>query len=523
MNNISILDISNCNYIKSNYQEEFKHLEINQDTLLTGNIIFKIFNFELKINDCEDYEIYSINNNKDHIINIHEILIMSNNKLCLFNNKIYYLNNFKETIDILKNDKFSKEYYIYILNKNLKKNNNIFDFIDLLNINNFHKIYKSQYNLIKYYNNKPYLPINYCFYKINNQPNKIAKNILLNMVTILKTLNYDIHPKFFDLENTDNYDNIYNNNNNNNNKNIDLYQFLEQLLHIENYYLILRIITIFKLDINNSGFIFFLLQNKNYIDHIIKLIIDKNIYQTNQLLEFLLVLNKVNIFNSLYDKTNKKKNINFNNLIKYFTKYNSLISFYYILDTYFDEIKINDILPNDFFKIYLSFIKNKDNYNDYLLEYFKLIINKDTKQSKLLLCNEINEINEINKINENNFTEKIFSNFLDIILESQKYNYIKYIIDINKNNKSVFLTSNALFKILNNKQEEIFYYIINLFEEDEKNNLFEKLKDNENNTLYHYICKNSICLGYKINNKVRNIKGFKPLDLCTIDQKYYKL
>ena len=505
MNNLLVLDILNCNYIKSNYQEGFKHLEINQDTILTGNIIFKIFNFDLNI-DCEDYEIYSINNNnKNYIINIHEILNLTNNKLCLFNNKIYYLHNFKETFDVLKNNKYSDEYYIYILSKNLKKNNNIFDFINLLDMNEFHKIYKSQYNLIKYYYNKPYLPINYCFYKINDQPNKIATNILLNMIIILKTLDYDIYPHFFDLENMDNY--------NDNIDNIDLYQFLEQLIQTENYYLLLRIITIFKLDINNSEFIFLLLRNKNYIDRIIKLIIDKNIYQPIQLLEFLLILNKVNIFKSLYDN---KKDINFNNLIKYLIKYNSMISFYYILDKYFNEIKFNDILPNDFLKIYLSFIKNKNNCNEYILEYFKIIINKD-----ILLSNNINILLLFNEINKDTFTEKIFSNFLDLILESQNYNYIKNIVDINKNNKSVFLTSNALFKILDNKQEEIFYYIVNLFEE--KDNLFEKLKDTNNNTLYHYICKNSICLGYKINNKVRNNKGFKPLDLCTISSKYYKL
>jgi hypothetical protein len=511
MNNLLVLDILNCNYIKSNYQEEFKHLDITQDTILTGNIIFKIFNFDLKI-DCEDYEIYSINNNKDHNINILELLMLTNNNLCLFNNKIYYLQNFKETIDVLKNNKYSKEYYVYILTKNLKKNNNIFDFIDLLDMNEFHKIYKSQYNLIKYYNNKPYLPINYCFYKINDQPNKIATNILLNMITILKTFEYEIYPHFFDLENIDNY--------NDNIDNIDLYQFLEELIQnisksenksdSENkkYYLLLRVITIFKLDINNSKFIFFLLQNKNYIDRIIKLIIDKNIYQPVQLLEFLLILNKVNIFISLYDK---KTAINFNNLIKYFIKYNSMISFYYVLDKYFDEIKINDILPNDFLKIYLSFIKKKDNCSEYILEYFKIIINKDANQSTLLL----------NEINNDTFTENIFNKFLDLILESQNYKYIKNILEINKNNKNVFLTNNALFKILDNKQEELFYYIINLFEEED--NLFEKLKDTDNNTMYHYICKNSICLGYKINNKVRNNKGFKPLDLCNISPKYYKL
>jgi hypothetical protein len=508
MNNLIVLEDLNHKFIKNNYINEFDHIEINTNTILTGNIIFKIFDFDLKI-DLEDYEIYSINNNNDYLNNIFEILISTNNMICLYQNKLYCVKDFEEIINSLKSNKYSKEYYLFILSNKLKKNKNIFDFIDLLDLNEFHKIYKSQYNLIKYFNNKPNLPINYCLHKIKNQPNKIAKEILKNMVTILKTLEYEIHPKFFDLENSEDYD--YDNTVNN-----DIYHLIENCIQSENYYLLLRIITIFKLHINNSEFIFILLKNKHQINKIIKLVIEKNIYKTKPLLEFLLILNKVNIFNSLYtnEKDNEKNyNIDFNYLIKYFIKYNSIVSFYFVIDTHFSEIKIDNILPNDFLKIYLNLIKTRDNYNDYLFEYFKLILNKDDNQCRIIF----------NEINKNKFTEKLFNDFLNLILKSQYYNYIKCIIDINKNNKIVFLSSDILFKILNNKQEELFYYIINLFEEEEKNNLFNKLKDSDNNTLYHYICKNSICLGYKINNKVRNNKGFKPLDLCTISHKYYKI
>lgn len=501
MDKLLIYEDLNFDFIKKNYNNEYKHIELDDNSILTGNIIFNIFDFDLKI-DPEDYEIYSINNNKENIHNIYEIMISTNNKLCIYQDKLYCLKDFEEIINIFKNNKYSREYYLFILKNNLKKNSNIFDSIDLLDMNEFQKKYKSQYNIIKYFNNKPYLPINYCYNKLDNCSNKILREILLNMTTILKTLKYEIHPKFFDLDNTINYD--YNNNDIKN-----LYQLMENCINTENYFILLRIITIFKLHIDNSEFIFFLLKYEHCVDKILKLIIDKNIYKTKELLEFLLILNKVNIFNSIYNENDHK--INFNELIIYFIKYNSIVSFYYVLEKYFQKIQIKNIMSNDFLKIYLSFIKNKDNYNKYLLEYFKIIVDKNNIQSVIIL----------NEINKNNLDENILDDFLNLISNSKNYKYIKYIVDTK--NKKILFTNYILFKILDNKEEELFYYIINLFEEEEKNDLFNKLKDNENNTLYHYICKNSVCVGFKINNKIRNNKGFKPLDLCTISHKYYKI
>ena len=68
-----------------------------------------------------------------------------------------------------------------------------------------------------------------------------------------------------------------------------------------------------------------------------------------------------------------------------------------------------------------------------------------------------------------------------------------------------------------------FFFIKNLFEEKEFIKIINELKDQDGNTIYHYICKNNICLGYNINNKLRNNKGYRPLDMCQISAKYYKI
>lgn len=64
-----------------------------------------------------------------------------------------------------------------------------------------------------------------------------------------------------------------------------------------------------------------------------------------------------------------------------------------------------------------------------------------------------------------------------------------------------------------NKNEEMFYILKN-----NKANL--SVKDLYGNTVYHYICSNSICLGIEIKN-ISNFFGVTPQDYCTLSQKYY--
>ena len=46
------------------------------------------------------------------------------------------------------------------------------------------------------------------------------------------------------------------------------------------------------------------------------------------------------------------------------------------------------------------------------------------------------------------------------------------------------------------------------------------VKDAYGNTVYHYICANSICLGMEIKN-IPNFFGATPKDYCILSQKYY--
>jgi hypothetical protein len=100
---------------------------------------------------------------------------------------------------------------------------------------------------------------------------------------------------------------------------------------------------------------------------------------------------------------------------------------------------------------------------------------------------------------------------------------IREIFTLKPNIYNILRTTDILFNVLDKKDEKLFYFLIGLFKDNDYNELFNNLVDSELNTLYHYICKNNICLGFKINNKFRNNKGFKPLDLCMINIKYYKL
>ena len=46
------------------------------------------------------------------------------------------------------------------------------------------------------------------------------------------------------------------------------------------------------------------------------------------------------------------------------------------------------------------------------------------------------------------------------------------------------------------------------------------VKDTYGNTVYHYICANSMCLDMVIKN-IPNFFGLKPKDYCHLSPKYY--
>ena len=501
-NNLFILD-DKYNSLLNTDLKELSSLVKNKSDIILGNYVFSIFkNINL---DKKEYEIFSLNPNKKFDENLLKILNITENNICFYDQKIYIKEELKNTLDLIIKNKFSDDYIKFLLESHQKQHYDIYDYIKKLDMVNFNKVYIYQYDLIKYIN-KPFYPINYCNYLLNEYQNKIARQIIMNMFNLLKNFEYEIHPKILDLDNYEIYEDISNCDYNN------LHDLLVNLINKSDFSLFARCINIFKLNYKNSDFIFILKNEKDKIDEILKFIKESDIYEKKDYLELLLILNKVNLFHLEYNPESNIE-INFDNIIYYLNKYHSDISFYYLLDKYFDKININCVLSIDFTKIYLNFISKSDNLNYYVVKYFKLLKNDNNNDHiyKLLIDSLNKDKLELSDVEEliNNFINHNNKNVKELL----KINKIKYIIK----------KPNFLFKILDNKDENLFYFIKNLFEEVEFYKIINELKDEEGNSIYHYICKNNICLGYNINNKLRNNKGYRPLDLCQISSKYYKI
>ncbi len=451
----------------------------NNNKIITGNSLYKIFNFDINI-DLNNYEYYDDSD-------IIKILKISKNHLCYSNitDKFYITKFLKKILNEIKNNTFSVEYINYLFNQVLKCKYNIYDSIDKLDIDKFTKLANKQFDLIKY-SDFPILPINYCESKLNTCKNSIKREIYNKMYNILINYNYEINPKYFSTRDN------------------NFYIFLKDLIYT-NKVLFLKCINIFNLDYTDEKFMNLILESNEVID----ILINININNNSTYAELLLILNKINIFVDLINNGINYE-LNFNKILPYLIKYNSNISFYYILENYKVFDKINIILPLDFLKIYLYF-------NDNIINYLYLLIDKnvdDLNMYKLILI-------QLVSLNDK-FNDK-FIILIKNIINKNNFDIIKLFVEKFKNEiKNILKTTDILFFILDNCNEDLFYYLLSLFNQDEFINLVDNLKDNEENTIYHYICKNNICLGFNINNGFRNKKGFKPMDLCIINKSFYK-
>ena len=497
------------------------NLELNLDkTFMTGNILFNIFK-NININSNFNTNFYSLKlNNSNSIIepNILEILKLTNNKMGYYQEKIYILEELIiELNNIIKNN-YSEKYNLFLLNKFIKQD--IFDYIQLVDLDNFNIVAHQQYNLIK---NKK-LPINYAIELLNNKHiNNIIKNILIKIVDILAGFQYEFHPKLFDPENQ-----IINNynikclltKNINNIRNIyDLIYFILnsqfELDNDSNMYILLRIITIFKLDYTDANFVLNLNQcSELLLDQIIETIYEKKIYDNIKFLYLLLCLNKIDLFIKYSD--NKKNNlIDFKYIIKYIIKYESYVSFYYLLENY-EELNITKIMSSNLLKIYMEFLNNNNNKNQYIINYIKLNLEHIQEPELKYLLNNLNELEST----EDN------SNIIKLLIVNYNPNNLNIFnnsnLDIIIKNILIDPSNNILFDVLNNYHEDVFYILINLIDFEEKT-LINRFTDLDGNTINHIICKNSMCIGFKIDNTIRNNLGYLPLDMCQISPKYYNM
>ncbi len=242
----------------------------------------------------------------------------------------------------------------------------------------------------------------------------------------------------------------------------------------------------------------------------------------------------------------------------------------------------NSLINMNEYKYYVIIIKDDLNIidnidNEILLKYLELILEYGASKMFMYLYLYKKEIIYTKYENENNILFKIKEkgNYIElikiictldnniinqkningdtIILYNAKYNinmlmiYIKYEIEFNyeeinnkennifhqlaKNNNTKVLKImikkyKSIFDKVNNKNETPLIIMaknkfddmvyIGLLESDNLNQ-----QDEYGNTIWHYICKNNLCLGININNNILNKENKSPKDLCVIDESYY--
>lgn len=123
-----------------------------------------------------------------------------------------------------------------------------------------------------------------------------------------------------------------------------------------------------------------------------------------------------------------------------------------------------------------------------------------------------------------NLTECDFegNSILHYIVNNNRIDIIKYmlnnknlkdciILNLNKQNKD---EETPIIKSTINNNEAIFYILYNLGSNIE-------LKDIHGNSIYHYICKNKMCIGMELKNDL-NKYGFYSQDYANISKDYWK-
>jgi hypothetical protein len=115
-----------------------------------------------------------------------------------------------------------------------------------------------------------------------------------------------------------------------------------------------------------------------------------------------------------------------------------------------------------------------------------------------------------NNIKNNIFHEYLLGNAIEqthIVLSILLNRYTDLI------NKTNILNETPLLIAAKNNYENIFTTLFNYNK--------DIISDTDGNTIYHYICKNNMCLGMTIDNSYVNLQGLKPIDYCKIDISYY--
>ena len=428
---------------------------------------------------------------------------------------------------------------IYEKNNNIKKNSQ--EIIE--------KVYTNKINEIKHneminYNSQKYTILEFIIIKIMETSNELIIEKMFEIYNYFEKYEY-FRPAFFvakmvkfDEKYKDNYEKLIKNNACN-----DIFyeenQNLISINHIDMFILN-------KLIIKNN--------EKKFMDYIKKTNIlskFKTISKTsNKIIEWLYLYNPIEIIDSLIT-VQEKYSYNYYKIIfmtqelKYLG--NDFLNKYISENNELDEEQQNIIfsllqicIDNNLtksFQVILKLCKNKINLNElYFLcndeksiDILNIIIKKNinnintknedgdtpliyySKKDLNLFITTLLEIKEVNYETVNNDN----NNFLHILCQNNNYDCVKIIIkkvmNIIDNKNNLFMTPAIIATY--NGYEELFYIL-----KCNGCNLDEY--DTYGNTIYHYICKNNICIGMCIQN-IKNKYGLTPFDYCHLNPEFY--
>ena len=529
------------------YLKKYNLENIYEGVVVRSNFLLNIFNNNVinEVNEMDDKiylcyyktlnnkygdNVMIVSNDKIYTNPVH-ILLKQNNwyeKIGYCDGKILISNTF--ILEYIEKGKYmnnidpimNKKYDIFNIGKTLSLHElvNKYDFYNILNlkIENYEEI------------NNCMTPIEKSLLLFSKERNIKLKSELKNIINILSNHNYYRPPfiyfNYLDIDDIEISSIIYGINTK---LNIDLgvkehYDKIDKLI----------ITHLIKNDLDNDII--------NYID-IFKYIIDasdcENIvkYNSRNILKILIKNNNINIDDSLCcilltEAIDSIQYLNVNNnyiieksksILKEIIHRNKYISFLYLY-------KIDNKIINYKFYFENNILHSLSNSSKDIL---KLILNispeiaccKNNNNQNIIMTNIDKDINILILMlpyidlldadsNKNNIIHYIVkNNRIDVIkymLGNKKYcDYIlKYIDDQNTNGETPLLISTI------NANESIFYILYNI-------SIKTELKDNHGNTIYHYICKNKMCIGMEIKNIVNNY-GFSPKDYCGISHTYWK-
>jgi len=396
--------------------------------------------------------------------------------------------------------------------------------IELVDTDKIIKINKENYD--NFYGNKTIIEL--CIDKYITENHSILQNYLVQGITHLSNYSYkrppflyaklvkldEIDKKLYDLLiNIDNAYGIHDKKINFNNlDDVNLF-ILEHCISIDNVDYLLDFMKYIKYEVNKT--IIDLIIKYNSINVLRYFIVNKMLDQYYTYYS-ILKTQEINLFKIIEPKFDIEVGINF---LKEIITCNLIRSLYFLY--IIDHDIINTKFENN--NNILHLLKYSDNSNKLISLIMSIkpeLINEinDDKQTPVIY-HSINNPNVLNLLLNYEFDTSICDNdgntFLHHLCKIDNTELLKKSVD---KYKEIINVTNKKYEtpiIISCKcgLENNFYVL-------KYTNANLDIKDIYGNTVYHYICLNSICLGINI-PPIKNNFGFVPTDYCKIAEKYY--